>query len=78
MKLKKWVQVVIIITTIVFMFKALFQFMEIENTINNTPEQWIAFLIYCLVSFVLTFILGSDLCTLPKELDAKLGKLLGE
>lgn len=78
MKLKKWVQVLLLIITIASMVYGLYAFARIENSIEIDIFHSIAFILDIPFVFLLSLVLESDYCTIFKDLDTKIGKLLGE
>jgi len=78
MKLKKWVQVLLLIITIASMVYGLYAFARIENSIEIDIFHSIAFILDIPFVFLLTLVLESDYCTIFNELECKLAKLFGE
>ena len=74
MKLRKWVQVVLLILTIGSLAYGMYAFARMENSIETDIFHFVILMLDIPVWFVLTCLLGSDYCTILKDIEHKLSK----
>lgn len=74
MRLRRWVQVVLLIAVIGLFLYAGYAFARMENSIEIDIFHFIALIIDMPVIFILCLILGSDYCTILKDIENKLTK----
>lgn len=74
MKLRKWVQVVILILTIGSLAYGMYAFARMENSIEIDTFHFVMLILDIPLWFILTCLLESDYCTILKDIEHKLSK----
>lgn len=72
MRLRKWVQIVLLISVIGLTVYGFYAFAKMENSIEIDIFHFIALIIDMPIVFILTMILNSEYCTILHDLEYKL------
>lgn len=72
MRLRKWVQIVLLIATIGLIVYGGYAFAKMENSIEIDIFHFIMLILDIPIVFILTMILGSEYCTILKDIEYKL------
>ena len=72
MRLRKWVQIVLLITTMALVVYGFYAFAKMENSIEIDMFHFIALILDIPIVFILTMILNSEYCTILHDLEYKL------